>query len=399
MRAMTSADAATFEALKLHHKLLKNLAANGYHRPTAIQRLAIPRVLAGSDVVGRAETGAGKTAAMLLPILDALLRRGNGKPDEAERMHAAAHWGASGPRVLVIEPTHELADQVAEEAALLAAGTGLKVLAIHAGAGQEGQAKALRRRVDVLVATPGRLIDHLLEWHVDLAGVTHLVLDEADRLCDMGFQPDVRRILQQTSSARQSLLFSATMPPHVEELAQELAREPVTVETSEREEAPQTIELELHLLLEEQKLPHLLALLRDPRCERVLIFVRKRSRAQEFWRALQSEGVAALVLHGDKSPGRRRTALEQLKSGEVRAVVATDLAARGLHVEGLSHVINVDVPLSAEQFIHRVGRTGRMGAAGEAITFCSPEESPAWEKIRRRFHVKAKTKRVGGSDE
>jgi ATP-dependent RNA helicase RhlE len=387
-------DAATFEDLKLHHKLLKNLAANGYKRPTTIQRLAIPRLRTGVDVIGRAETGAGKTAAMLLPLLDALVRSGKRSKDETERLREAGRWGVRGPRVLVIEPTHELVDQVAVETTLLSTGTGLKVLALHAGAGEEGQAKALRKRVDVLVATPGRLVDHLLEWNVDLAGIEHVVIDEADRLCDMGFQPDVRRILRQTSRARQSLFFSATMPPHVEELADELTRAAETIETTEREATPETIELELHRLVERQKLRHLLSLLDDPALKRVLIFVRRRSRAREFHQVLAKRGVAARVLHGDKSPGMRRQALEELKTGDIRAVVATDLGARGLHIEGLTHVINVDVPLNAEQFLHRVGRTGRMGATGEAITFCAPEETPAWEKIRKRFHVKAKIVQV-----
>ena len=391
---MTDAEPATFEDLKLHHKLLKNLAAHGYRRPTLIQRLAIPEVLAGKDVVGRAETGAGKTAAMLLPIIQHLLRKPEDKPEEAERLRQAGQWGVRGPRVLVIEPTHELVEQVAKEAELLATGTGLKFFALHAGAGAERQAKALAKRVDILIATPGRLIDHLQDWNVDLAGVTHLVLDEADRLCDMGFQPDVKRVLQQTSRSRQSLLFSATMPPHVLELAQELAREPITVEAGEREEAPETIDLELHRLSEERKLGHLLDLLKNPKLARVLIFVRKRTRAQRFLRALDKVGVPALVLHGDKSPGMRRKAIEELKSGKIRAVVATDLGSRGLHVEGITHVINVDVPASADQFLHRVGRTGRMGAAGQAITFCSPEEEAAWNKIRKRFQVRCKQRRI-----
>jgi ATP-dependent RNA helicase RhlE len=373
----------TFEALKLHHALLKNLAAHGYKRPTPIQAEAVPHVLAGRDVLARAETGVGKTAAMVLPIADQLLREGK-----------KGRGGRRPVRVLILVPTHELANQIADETERLTAGTGLQTLRIYAGPGMQAQAKALAQTVDILIATPGRLLDHLLEGNVNLTHATHLVLDEADRMCDMGFLPEVSRIATQISTSRQTLLFSATLPPKIKALSGELMRDAVVLEAGERAHAPETISLELHRVAAARKMNHVVRLLKERRPKRCLLFVRTRKRAERFARRLAEDGWASTVLHSDKTHAQRREALESFRAGRAPILIATDLASRGLHIESVSHVINVDVPLDPDQFIHRVGRTGRLGRKGVGITLCAPEEDEAWRRIRSLFRLEVEERMV-----
>lgn len=383
---------STFEDLQLHHRLLKNLSRNGYRRPTEVQKQVIPHILTGRDCLVQAETGAGKTAAMLLPVLHRFLlndprQENTSFPDDIETGTSA------GPHALVIEPTRELAEQVQAECALLSRGTAINSLVLHAGGGMDSQTKALQKGTDILIATPGRLIDHLMRWHMDLCAVRYLVLDEVDRLCDMGFLPQVEKIVTQASADRQTLLFSATIPDHVRNLSREMTRDPVIIEIGGKAHTPETIHLELHKIDSHEKSAHLSRLIRERKMRRVLVFVNTRKRAQKFADDLAAEGHSVLVLHGDKSQQMRRKALADLRAGRVKIVIATDLGARGLHIEKLSHVINVDVPPRPEQFIHRVGRTGRMGRSGQAITFCSPREERAWAGIRKKYEIHVKVRK------
>jgi len=363
----------SFACFALHPDLLRAVDALGFAEPTAIQRLAIPPALGGRDVLACAVTGSGKTAAFLLPILQGLLRR--------------PHGGAS--RALILAPTRELAAQIDDHRRQLArftrAGGGIVV----GGMAMGPQEAAFRRGADVLVATPGRLLDHLRRPYARLAGLEVLVLDEADRMLDMGFLPDIRRIMKSLpSTRRQTLLFSATLPPAIAALARDLLRDPAPIDV-ERPAAPAAgVSHAAYSVAPEEKLPLLLDLLRRDDVRNMLVFTRTKHRADRLADGLARRGVAADRIHGDRSQAQRTHALAAFKTGGCRVLVATDIAARGIDVAGLSHVVNFDVPRAPDDYIHRVGRTARNRALGDAVTFVSPAEEADFRSIERAVGVR-----------
>jgi ATP-dependent RNA helicase RhlE len=350
-----------FAALGLRSELVRAVREEGYEAPTPIQQETIPLVLTGRDVVGSAQTGTGKTAAFLLPILHGLAR-------------APARNGA--PRAIVLVPTRELAEQVLERARAYGRHLGLRAAAIYGGVGMEPQITALARGLDIVVATPGRFLDHLGRGHLDLSRVEVLVLDEADRMLDMGFAPDVRRILDALPEERQTLCFSATISADVDRLAQRALRGHAEVETARRATPADGIE---HAVIAVDKLRKKDALLRILTLDavqgaRALVFTRTKYGADKVAQHLRREGVAAAALHGDKAQSTRQRTLDDFRDGRVRTLVATDLAARGIDVDDVQLIVNYDVPQDPEVYVHRVGRTARAGARGLALTLMSPDE-------------------------
>jgi ATP-dependent RNA helicase RhlE len=356
----------SFHPFDLHPDLLRSIGALGFETPTPIQRDAIPPVLAGRDVLACAMTGSGKTAAFVLPILQRLLGRPRGTT-----------------RALVLAPTRELAAQIDEHRQDLGRHTRLSGAAVFGGVGYAPQEQALRRGVDVLVATPGRLLDHLGQSYARLAGLEVLVLDEADRMLDMGFLPDIRRLFQHLPARRQTLLFSATMPPPIVALAREILRDPVTIAV-ERPAAPATgITHTAYPVASELKSRLLLQLLARPDTRSVLAFTRTKHRANRLAEFLTRHGIRVERIHGNRSQAQRTQALAGFKSGHFQVLVATDIAARGIDIDALSHVVNFDVPGLPEDYIHRVGRTARAEARGDALTLVAPNEEADLRTIER----------------
>jgi ATP-dependent RNA helicase RhlE len=361
-----------FNDLRLTEPLMRAVRAEGYTTPTPIQQKAIPHVLEGRDLIGCAQTGTGKTAAFALPML--------------QRLHGAAHVSRRyrPVRALVLTPTRELALQVGESFATYGQNTRLKHTTVYGGVKQGRQVNALRRGVDVVVATPGRLLDLLNQNVFDLRAVEVFVLDEADRMLDMGFLPDIRRVIAQLPTDRQTLLFSATMPREIEELADTILRDPTRVDAAPtRSAAADTVEQSLYFVHPAAKTRLLQHLLRDREITRALVFARTKRRADRVTRQLCRGGVASAAIHSNKSQGARQKALSDFKRGATRVLVASDIAARGLDVDDISHVFNYDLPDQAETYVHRIGRTGRAGAAGQAITFCIQEQRKDLEAIER----------------
>ncbi len=359
-------DKGPFDILGLDPTLVRAVHALGYEAPTPIQREGIPPILAGRDVIGTAQTGSGKTAAFLLPILQRFL-----------------HEPARGTRALVLSPTRELAAQIETAFRGLAKGTRLHAHAVYGGVGMAPQEHALRGGVDVVVATPGRLLDHMSRRNVDFRALKVLVLDEADRMLDMGFLPDVRRIVDALPKDRQTLLFSATMPEEIERLSRTIMRNPVRISVSPPQRPPPTIRHEVFPVPSHLKTALLVRLLGREDMLSVLVFVRTKRRADRVARQVGMAGFDVARIHGDRSQSQRETALEGFRSGRHQVLIATDVAARGIDVEGISHVINYDVPAVPTDYVHRVGRTARMEAVGEAITFVAPEEEPDVRSIER----------------
>jgi ATP-dependent RNA helicase RhlE len=371
----------SFSSFNLHPDLLRGVTALGFETPTPIQRDAIPPILAGRDVLACAMTGSGKTAAFLLPVMQRLL----GGPRGATR-------------VLVLAPTRELAAQIDEHRQELGHYTRLSGAAVFGGVGYAPQEQALRRGVDVLVATPGRLLDHLEEPYARLGGLETLVLDEADRMLDMGFLPDIRRVLQRLPPRRQTLFFSATMPPPIVALAREILREPVTIAV-ERPAAPATgITHSVYPVASELKSRLLLALLSRPETRSVLAFTRTKHRANRLAEFLSRHGIRVERIHGNRSQTQRTQALAGFKDGRYQVLVATDIAARGIDIEALSHVVNFDVPALPEEYIHRVGRTARMQARGDALTLVAPNEEADLRAIERAIGTRLPRLTVPGFD-
>ena len=355
-----------FQRFGLHGDLERGVAALGFTEPTPVQEKAIPPSLAGRDVVACAMTGTGKTAAFLLPILSRL-----------------ATARTKGTRALVLTPTRELAAQVNDHLRQLAAHSRLRGAAVYGGVAMGPQREAFRRGVDVLVATPGRLLDHLQYPYARLDGIETLVLDEADRMLDMGFLPAIRQILGRLPRERQTLLFSATMPHEIVSLARELLRDPVSLDLGRKPAPADGVKQAIYPIAAEQKKDLLLALLAQAGIDNALVFTRTKSRAERLSRFLEKNGVASAALHGDRSQAQRTRALDGFRSGRVRVLVATDIASRGIDVEELSHVVNFDVPRQPDDYIHRVGRTGRAQAAGDAWTFVAPDEESDIRALER----------------
>jgi ATP-dependent RNA helicase RhlE len=368
-----------FSDLRLSPPLLRALEQEGYTIPTPIQAQAIPHALEGRDVLGCAQTGTGKTAAFALPILHRLF---SSPVDKAQR-------GPRKARALILSPTRELASQIGESFGAYGRETGLKHTVIFGGVSQLHQERALARGVDIIVATPGRLIDLMQQRLVDLSGVEVFVLDEADRMLDMGFIDPIRRIAAATPSAgRQTLLFSATMPKPIMQLANSLLRDPVRVSVNPGASAAPLIEQSLFMVPTARKQALLHWLLEDTEFTRVVVFTRTKHGAERVGKKLLRAGVAAETIHGNKAQNARRRALESFRDGRSRVLVATDVAARGLDVDNISHVINFDLPVEAEAYVHRIGRTGRAGASGIALSFCEPEERGLLRDIERLLGTK-----------
>jgi len=351
----------TFQDLGLAAPLLTALATEGYTVPTPIQAQAIPHVMNGHDVQGIAQTGTGKTAAFALPILHRLL---------ANRKHP----GKKGARVLVLAPTRELAGQIAESFRAYGRNTGLKVALMFGGVPKPRQARAMDNGVDVLVATPGRLLDHLNDRAVNLGNVEILVLDEADHMLDLGFIVPIRKIAAMIPRDRQTLFFSATMPKEIASLAAALLRDPVHVAVAPMAATADRVEQTVVFVEAARKRSLLANILKRQDMGRTLVFTRTKHGADRVVQHLEAGGQAAAAIHGNKSQGQRERALAAFKDGSVRVLIATDIAARGIDVDGVTHVINFDLPNVPESYVHRIGRTARAGHAGVAISFCDSTE-------------------------
>lgn len=351
-----------FDDLGLIPRLLQNVKASGYEEPTPIQRATIPLVLAGRDVLGCAQTGTGKTAAFALPMLQRLAE--NPPAPDAPRVI----------RALILTPTRELAQQIYDNFVQYGQRLPVRCAVIFGGVGQQQQVDALHRGADVVVACPGRLWDLMNQGYVRLNWVETFVLDEADRMLDMGFIHDVRRIAAKLPEKHQTLLFSATMPEEVEKLAMDLLVNPESVKVDPVSSTVQAIDQCLYYVDKANKRRLLAKLLRAPEVENALVFSRTKHGADRIVRELKREGIDASAIHGDKSQNARQTALARFKSGECKVLVATDIAARGIDIVGLSHVFNYDLPMEPEAYVHRIGRTGRAGREGKAISFCCIDE-------------------------
>ena len=369
----TDAPKPSFSALGLLPELLRAVTDEGYLEPTPIQAQAIPLVLQRRDVMGAAQTGTGKTAGFALPILQLLA------PQASASLSPARH----PTRALILTPTRELAAQIEESVRVYSKYIPLRTTVVFGGVDIGPQMKILHGGVEILVATPGRLLDHLHQKSVNLSRVEILVLDEADRMLDMGFIPDIRRILAVLPKQRQNLLFSATFPDEVRRLAKELLHSPVTIEVAPRNAPADLVTHQVHLVPLLNKRALLVRLIRSRNMRQVLIFVRMKRDANRLARQLQQDGIVAKEIHSDRTQTERMQALEEFKQGKVPVLVATDIAARGLDIEELPFVINYELPHTPEDYVHRIGRTGRAGLQGEAISLVSPEEMKFLEEIER----------------
>ncbi len=364
----------TFKSLGLHPKLLDALKDLGFEKPTQIQHDSIPPAIDGADILACSATGSGKTAAFLLPSLDYLL-------EEA----------LSGPRVLVLTPTRELAAQVADDMADLAKYTKLRVASVYGGVGMRPQEQAFRRKTEVIVACPGRLLDHMQHKYVDLRNVEILILDEADRMLDMGFLPDIKRILKRVPEDRQTLFFSATMPKEIVKLSGDILVDPVHIAV-ERDQAPAAgVNQKVFFVEQGRKSRLLVDILDDRGNDSVLVFTRTKSRANRLTTFLVRHGIESERIHGNRSQSQRERAMSAFKNGRVRVLVATDVAARGIDVDSLGLVVNFDCPGQPEDYIHRVGRTARAERTGDAYTFVSPEEKGHLRDIEKKIGKKIET--------
>ncbi len=355
-----------FSSLKLHPNLLKSVRELGFARPTPVQSDAIPPALAGRDVLACAQTGSGKTAAFLLPILHNLMDKPRGRT-----------------RALVLAPTRELAAQILEEFNALSVHTPLTGAAVFGGVSMGPQEHAFRAGVDVMIATPGRLLDHLRAPYAKLAHLEYLVLDEADRMLDMGFLPDIRRVLRHIPQKRQTLFFSATMPAEIVKLTGEMLRNPEMIQKARQAAPASGITQAVYPVSQDGKRSLLLHLLTKGQVQQALVFTRTKHRTNRLAEFLVRSGINAERIHGNRSQGQRTAALAGFKAGRYPVLVATDIAARGIDVEELGHVVNLDVPQAPEDYIHRVGRTGRAEATGDAFTFVAPDEESDLRDIEK----------------
>jgi ATP-dependent RNA helicase RhlE len=358
-----------FADLGLEPRLLSALKDAGYTEPTPIQTAAIPKILSGSDVIGIAQTGTGKTAAFVLPMLQLLANR--------------PPVGGRKIRALVIAPTRELAAQIEENARAYARYVPFRMATIFGGVGERPQVQALRSNLELIIACPGRLLDLMQQHHGDFTGLEFLVLDEADRMLDMGFLPDIRRIVKLLPRKRQTLLFSATLSGEIETLTHEFLQQPATVQVGRRSNPAQTVTQVAYEVPKHLKLALLVALLQQPGMDSVLVFSRTKHGADRIARKLDVSNIKSATLHSNRTQNQRLRALAAFKAGEVRVLVATDIAARGIDVDGISHVINYDFPMTNEDYVHRIGRTGRANAVGDALSFVCPDEYGSLRDLER----------------
>lgn len=357
----------TFENLDLIEPILRALQEEGYSSPTPIQEQSIPILLQGKDLLGCAQTGTGKTAAFSIPILQKLYKTDHRK----------------GIKALILTPTRELAIQIGESFEAYGKYTGLKHAVIFGGVGQKPQTDALHNGVQILIATPGRLLDLISQGFVNLKSLDFFVLDEADRMLDMGFIHDIKRILKLLPARRQTLFFSATMPPEIETLANSMLTRPEKVEVTPVSSTVDTISQYVYFVEKKEKKDLLIQLLKDPSIESVLVFTRTKYGADKLARVLTKTGTRAEAIHGNKSQNARQRALTDFKNHSLRVLIATDIAARGIDVDQLSHVINYELPNVPETYVHRIGRTGRAGHEGMAFSFCESEEMPYLKDIQK----------------
>lgn len=365
-----------FNQFNLDSRLLAGIKRAGYQMPTPIQKQAIPAALEGRDMIGTAQTGTGKTAAFVLPILHRLL---------------SGHRNRS--RALIVTPTRELAEQINQTIRILSAGTHLRSTTVYGGVGPNRQIQALRKGVEIIVACPGRLLDLMAQGHAHLNRIEMLVLDEADRMFDMGFLPDVRRIIKAIPSQRQTMLFSATFPREVEQLANQSLKRPQRIAVGISRPA-HTVSHALYPVPQHLKRGLLLALLKQTDTESVLIFTRTKHRARRLQHQIKKAGYKATSLHSDRTQGQRQAALKGFKNGQYQIMVATDIAARGLDVDSISHVINFDMPDTADAYIHRIGRTGRAKRTGDAFTLVTPDDDGMIRKLEKIMKQKLKRQTI-----
>ena len=379
----TPSPADSFDAFDFAPAVRRGIADAGYTTPTPVQAATLPYALDGVDVVGVAQTGTGKTAAFVLPILDYLVKEPSG--------------GKKRPiRALVVTPTRELAIQVTEAAAQYGKHTTLRVATIYGGVGKGNQRTALRNGIDIVVATPGRLLDFMGEGVLDLSYVDVLVLDEADRMFDMGFIRDIRKIVAAVPEQRQTLLFSATMPPPIQDLARSILYKPETIEIGERRDPAATVTQRAIRVAESEKQALLERLIQTEDVDRMIVFSRTKYRADRIKKKLDRAGFSAVAIHSNRTQGQRQRALKGFEAGQYQIMVATDIAARGIDVDSVTHVINFDAPNMPEDYIHRIGRTGRAESTGDAITFVSAEESAYFDGIEKHIGQSIEQIRVDG---
>ena len=383
--ASPSVGSVSFASLQLAQPLLDALVADGYEHPTPIQAQSIPPAVAGRDVLGIAQTGTGKTAAFALPILNHLLERmpRGSRPPLGRK-----------PKVLVLSPTRELAAQIGESFASYGRHTPLRHTVIFGGVGQGPQVRALQQGIDVLVATPGRLIDLLQQRLVNLGEIDFFVLDEADRMLDMGFIEPIRKIAALLPKARQTMLFSATMPKEIRHLADSLLRDPVQVAVTPVSSAVDRIDQKLYFVLKAQKTQLLIHLFDSLKMDRAIVFTKTKHGADRLTRKLKAANIRADAIHGDKAQNQRTRALEAFRSGHSPILVATDVAARGLDIDDVTHVVNYDLPMEPEAYVHRIGRTARAGKSGHAVSFCDVEEKGLLKQVERLIKFEIPRERV-----
>ncbi len=375
----------SFRNLGLDAKILQAVQEAGYTEPTPIQTAAIPPIIAGQDLIGIAQTGTGKTAAFTLPILTKLAAN-------------LAAGGRRGTRVLVIAPTRELVVQIEENVRAYAKHLPLTMATVFGGVGEQPQIRALRASTDVVIACPGRLLDLMDRNYADFSGLQFLVLDEADRMLDMGFLPSIRQVVRRLPKQRQTLLFSATLSSEIESLTHEFQRNPKTIQIGRRSNPAETVTQLVYEVPKHLKPALLHHLLRDPQMDMVLVFSRMKHGADRIARQLEQKGIRTATLHSNRSQNQRLKALKDFKSGAVRVLVATDIAARGIDVDGISHVVNYDFPMHAEDYVHRIGRTGRAHAVGDAISFVTPEDQGELRSLERFIGRGIVRKRAEGFD-
>jgi ATP-dependent RNA helicase RhlE len=370
----------SFEIFNFHAGIMAGVRELGYTTPTPIQLKAIPAIMQGRDMVGLAQTGTGKTAAFVLPILQRLM-----------------HGERGSVKALIISPTRELAEQTCEVVNNLAKQTGLHGIAIYGGASMEQQKQGLRRGMEIAVACPGRLIDHIWKGTIDLSHVEILVIDEMDRMFDMGFLPDIRTILKCLTGQRQTLLFSATMPDDIRRVVKEVLHDPVTVQIGRTSPAT-TVSHALYPVKQHLKTALLIEILKRTETESVLVFTRTKFRTERVMQQLKRAGFRATSLQGNLSPNRRQYAIDSFREGSVKILVATDIAARGIDISHISHVINYDMPESTDAYTHRIGRTGRVDKSGDALTFVTGADTPMIKALEFILKRKIESRRLDDFD-